>query len=236
MEDMRNKVIFGGIYKADPRKICSFIDRIDGYNQHYGLFVPVYDEQTRKVYMVDTYKIGMHCDYENAINKLKQFSEKGSYTFYRAYSGYYYNTSPELTENNFHLFKLLVNLEDYKEVSERDFIEYEDSDKIKNIYLGFEWKYPKGSYLVKKGAKKSLQKTLDYQNYQMLDNCWFHSIWGLDEFKENLKMYEQSETVDVDSLLNYKKTIAKVEKYIECKEEYKKFCQVLDSDERFLDK
>lgn len=229
MEDMRSKVVFGGIYEANPSKVCSSTDRIKGYDQHYGLFVPVYNEKTGKVHMVDTYKIDMYCNYENAINKLKKYSEKGAYTISKAYSGYYYNTSPELTESNFHLFTLLVNLEDYFEVSKRDYVEYEDNDKIENIYLGFEWKYPNGSYLVRKGAKKSLQKTLDYQNYQILDNCCFHSIWGLDEFKENLKKYEQSEDIDEETLLNFKKTLAEVEKYVELKEEYKRFCQELNS-------
>ena len=136
MEDMRNKVVFGGIYEANPSKICSSTDRINGYDQHYGLFVPVFNQKTGKVHMVDTYKIDMYCNYENAIKKLKQFSESGAYTISKAYSEYYYNTSPVLTESNFHLFTFLGNLEDYHEVSKRDYMEYEDADKINNIYSG----------------------------------------------------------------------------------------------------
>jgi hypothetical protein len=229
MEDMRNKVIFGGIYEANPSKICSSTDRINGYDQHYGLFVPVFNQKTGKVHMVDTYKIDMYCNYENAIKKLKQFSESGAYTISKAYSEYYYNSSPELTESNFHLFTFLGNLEDYHEVSKRDYVEYEDADKINNIYLGFEWKYPSGSYLVKNGAKKSQLRILQGLNYLISGNCSFHTFWDLEEFEKNLKKYEESESVDEESISNFKKTLEKAKKYLELKEEYKRFCQELDS-------
>lgn len=229
---MRNKVIFGGIYEANPSKICSSTDRINGYDQHYGLFVPVFNQKTGKVHMVDTYKIDMYCNYENAIKKLKQFSESGAYTISKAYSEYYYNTSPVLAESNFHLFTFLGNLEDYHEVSKRDYVEYEDADKINNIYLGFEWKYPSGSYLVKNGAKKSQLRILQGLNYLISGNCSFHTFWDLEEFEKNLKKYEESESVDEESISNFKKTLEKAKKYLELKEEYKRFCQELDSRSR----
>ena len=231
MEDMRNKVVFGGIYEANPSKICSSTDRINGYDQHYGLFVPVFNQKTGKVHMVDTYKIDMYCNYENAIKKLKQFSEGGAYTISQAYSEYYYNTSPVLTEKNLHLFWFLGNLEDYIEVSKSDYMKYEDNDKMKvsNIYLGFEWKYPNGSYLVKKGAKKSQLKDLKCLNSLISDNCTFRTFWNLEEFEENLKKYEESEEADKESLLDFKKTLGKAKKYLELEEEYKRFCQELNS-------
>ena len=215
------------------------INNCNSYDQHYGLWVPVFNENDGKIYMVDTYKIdnfniysGMS-KYESAIKNLKKLEEKGSWTIYNANNNFYYNVSPELTEQNFDKFELICILDEWKDISRYEFNEYSESDRLCRIKLGREWEYPYGSYLIRKDAKKDSFKILCKMNAKINDDIRMNFIHeDLDEFEKTIYFYamQLSNPKHSEELKKFKKTALKARKYLELRKEYEDFCNTLYND------
>lgn len=228
------KVIFGAIYAAYPKDVYDGKGRINDRNpwdQYYGQFVPALDERNGKIYMIDTYKID---DYRSNFNQtvefLKSLGKSGTWAIAHARHNYFYNCVPELTKKNEHLFQLLCNLDEFMEVTEKDWQEYEKEDRIEGIKLNKGWRYPAGSYLVRKGAEKSdlmklkaMQSKLEYQ-LGMREIPQFN----LDSFEDTLdRLAEGIKDSHQDEILSFKKTLSVAKKYNQMVMEFQQFCESL---------
>lgn len=231
MNKFLDKVVFGGVYKAYPADVAGVSDRIDWrdpYNQHYGIFIPVYNEKTDKVHMVDTYKIqNLYGPIDKLVEKFEAFKESGSYVISKAYFDYYYNTSPELTDYNFNKFEFLGDLNDYTESFEGSAQEYEKEDVLR-IKLAWERKYPNGDVLVRKGAKKSLRNTLQNSNWALSDSASFsnpnYSRIEYDSLVSHLKDYKDSgKNIDKELVEDAEFTIKVFEKKLQLYEIYREY-------------
>ena len=170
-----DKLIFGGIYRIDYDDLKVWcpnqLERLN--DQHYGTWIPVHSinkEGEENYYMIDTYQMSgdyfnnkynndKEKRYKSLLEGLEECSngERGDYVA-RLPFNYYYSAIIKITDENFHIFKLIADLHDYKLTNEEESREYNEKDVLHRIRLYNEHSYPNGIVIVKKDAK------INYQN------------------------------------------------------------------------
>ena len=165
-----DKLIFGGIYKIDNEDLKRWrpnqVERLN--DQHYGIWIPVHSinkEGKEHYYMIDTYQMS-HSYFEGAFSSdrneryeallkgLERCSD-GEHGFCVAGNtyNYFYSAIIEVTDANFHIFKLIADLHDYELSNDDECRKYNDEDVLHFIKLYNEHNYPTGIVIVKKEQK-----------------------------------------------------------------------------------
>lgn len=173
-----DKLIFGGIYKIDCDDLKQWcpnqVERLN--DQHYGIWIPVHSinkEGDENYYMIDTYQMsrdsfnGIYSSnrderYKALLEGLERCSdgEHGNWVAFKTYD-YFYSAIIEITDTNFHIFKLIADLHDYKLSNNDECRQYNTEDVLHHIKLYNEHNYPSGIVLVRKGAKVNYQNKID---------------------------------------------------------------------------
>nr|DAH86707.1 MAG TPA: hypothetical protein [Caudoviricetes sp.] len=170
-----DKLIFGGIYKIDYDDLKQWcpnqVERLN--NQHYGIWIPVHSINKKgeeNYYMIDTYQMSSN-SFNNQYNsnKYERYKalleglercldgEHGNWVAFKTHD-YFYSAIIKITDTNFHIFKLIADLHNYKLSDDDECRQYNKEDVLYHIKLYNEHNYPSGIVLVKKEAK------INYQN------------------------------------------------------------------------
>lgn len=230
-----DKLIFGGIYKIDRedlRRWCP--NQVEMLNdQNYGIWIPVHSinkEGKEHYYMIDTYQVPYSCfegvfssdrnkRYEGLLEGLERCSD-GEHGFYVAgnTNNYFYSAIIEVTDANFHIFKLIADLHDYELSNDDECRKYNDEDVLHYIRLYNEHNYPSGIVLVKKGARINYQNKIDAKISDI--RRWIERPRSASDYymQELLKIEKEA----IDNNAEYNKQ--KLEEFIE----YNKFIRNLE--------
>lgn len=100
--------------------------------------------------------------YESLLKGLEECSDgqHGYWVAMKTYD-YYYSAIIKITDNNFHIFKLIADLHDYELTNRDECRKYNNEDVLYNIRLYNEHNYPDGIVVVKKNAKINYQNKID---------------------------------------------------------------------------
>lgn len=165
---MNNKIIFGGLYRANEKIryiIPKYNDSLN--NQKLNLWIPVRttyfdkvdNKEVDRIYLIDTYQLDIHYEYQNnyddVVYWLKSLSKPKDHrgVAYKAHN-YYYSALVEVTDHTIKAFDFLADLANYKPVTQEETRYYNDEDYLGKVYLSnYHHDYNKPFYLVKKSAE-----------------------------------------------------------------------------------
>lgn len=219
-----DKLIFGGIYRIDYNDLKTWCpNQLNGLNdQHYGIWIPVHSinkNDEENYYMIDTYQMSSdyfdnkyHNNKEERYKSLLEGLERCSNVEYgrriaRLPFNYYYSAIIKITDENFHIFRLIADLHDYKLTNEEESREYNEEDVLHCVRLYNEHSYPNGIVIVKKDAKI---------NYQNKINAKIYDIKKWIQYPKPASDYEIEELLNIE-----KEAIENNAKYDKC--EFDKF-------------
>lgn len=220
MTNLKDKVIFGGLYSYSHNRFEKDKFRFNSYSKNdqiYHQAVPYVDKDGNLGFQ-DTYQIRRYngatyqssYDYQVSVFKSWADPEKGKWAT-RESSNYYY-MSHEIIKDESMLndYKLICNLEDFEVFDDsEEILDYEDSDVIRNVSLWYECGYPEGISLIRKGAVPN--KTFEFDNEVVkLIGKLPYSLLGNFRFWENKTLKTLNENVGNTKLPQY--TIKKLAK------------------------
>lgn len=245
-----DKIIFGGIYKCKNRFPCEkYGDHLN--DQKYYIWVPIYykytnsnDEVHEGYGMIDTYQIDYDISYANDKNidytnmtkleiitaNLTELSkpEKGNWARRKTFD-YYYKAFCELTDYNFNDFELVADLKEYKQTSNPEY--YNKEDTITNLKLYREHAYPYGIDILKKSAEVNYKYKISNKIYEnrsgygfkipdSLNDGYINELLILE--KEAIEKNQEYDKKQLDIFIEENKFLAKQ------REEYNNFMKDLE--------
>ena len=167
-------------------------------DQTQGWWLPFYDEK-RNLHLVDTYHINVFSNRNNEF--LKNFIEENikkkdnSWIINKSNFDYYYGGSIKVSEAIMPYFECVCDLRDF-EISNVKPDDYLEQDVVTNVQLYFEHGYPHGVTLLRKGAKKDINRVARNYMYNLLDNADHWAIF--DSEIDKLTEYRVDALIDKD--------------------------------------
>jgi len=184
MNKLLDKVIFGGVYKANLNNIFDlpkdYTSRLNG--QRYNCWIPVrvVKNNEDKIYMIDTYQLKIDYQYGYKTHELEKYNKFVEYLvslgeevdrswLTNCVFDYYYSARVELKENNIKTFTLIADLKEYKPIVSDLRSHYNDED-IKHLML---WNYQNsgyGTYLLHNNADINYKQKINNLYYKFMDD------------------------------------------------------------------
>ena len=248
-EENIKKLIFGGVYITNYEDIEKYCSRYnDGLNnQHYRLWVPTHYKEDNKeeYYMIDTYQVSRNLFsgiYDNnkevvyksliqGVERLKTPEDAGNWGRNMPFD-YYYSAIVKLTDENFKIFKLYVDLHKYRLSDGREAQDYAKKDVVYGIKLYYEHAYSQGGItLVKKNAKINFENKINALASDIIKNIdtpYVQSDYQIEEIlkleKEALQNGAKYNKKRLDATIKYKKFMNNLT------ELYRKFSEEINDD------
>lgn len=243
------RIIFGAVYVTDYKDIEKYCSRYNDQlnDQHYRLWVPTHYKKDDKeeYYMIDTYQVSRSLFsgiYDNSqeevykslikgLERLKEPEDGGNWGARMPFE-YYYSAIVKLTDENFKIFKLYVDLHKYRISDYRKCMDYKEKDVVQGIKLYNEHAYSQGGIvLVKKNAKINYENKINALASDIIKDIDTPYVKTDYQIEEILKLEKEAQTQKakynkkrLDAVIKYKKFMNNLT------ELYKKFYEEISDD------
>ena len=202
MTNLKDEVVFGGLYKYTPS------DFLLSYEQTYGQAIPCIGEDGN-LYMLDTYQIERSSDrrgvetIQNIYNLFSktQYPEIGQRYLSHSFAQYYHDGYVKIRDHSdLSNFEFVCSLNDYKKISSNSKEDYNREDVITGVKLffecGYEWRAGSvGWTLVRKSASINKIKSIMTKLQDAIDEtdvCVRKKYINTDNFYEDLQTCEDN--------------------------------------------
>lgn len=228
MTDLKDKVIFGGLYHV--------LHNNWNNDQSYHLAVPIVDDKGN-LWMQDTYQISFpsmkkgESKFEACVRRMVEFgNSEHSWLLKHISRNYYYKNQEKIhSEGSLDRYELIADLRDYRQPNGDEWKDYRPEDVVHGVKLyfehGYSWSHGAiGIIIVRKDAIKN--------NVQILHKCT-GNLWGCIKYPEswNHRAEEVRNALEFvgdnaeshEAILNAKLALAMHEKIMEVRDECNKF-------------